>query len=139
MLQITLHHHELRTLQNDSLPSGLNLQASSFAPVTTAALCSSDEMVVLLQTARTYVYSPMRPQSRMEVRVLMDGGSQLSYVTNRVKGALSLPTEKQQKKLIKIFGSEREDEQVCDVVRIGLWTIDGTNLELPFLSVPFIC
>lgn len=74
----------------------------------------------------------------VEVRVLMlmDGVSQCSYVTNSVKKALSLPTEKQQKMLIKTFGSEQEDEQVCDVVRIGIQTIDGNN---PFFLVPIIC
>ena len=71
--------------------------------------------------------------------MLMDGGSQRSYVTERVKNALSLPTEKQQKMLIKTFGSEQEDERVCGVVRICMKTIDGTNIELPFFSVPLIC
>ena len=41
--------------------------------------------------------------------------------------------------LIKTFGSEQEDEQVCDVVRIGIQTVAGNNLELPFFSVPLIC
>ena len=125
-------------LSNASLPAGLNPQASSFAPATTTTLCSNDTMAVLLQTARTYVYSPTSPQSMVEVRVLMDGGSQRSYIRS-VKKALSLPTVKQQKMLIKTFGSEQEDEQVCDVVRIGIQTIDGNNLELPFFSVPLIC
>ena len=126
-------------LSNASLLSGLNPQASSFAPATITTLCSNDTMAVLLQTAHTYVYSPISTQSMVEVRVLMDGGSQRSYVTNSVKKALSLPTVKQQKMLIKIFGSEQEDEQVCDIVRIGIQTIDGNNLELPFFSVPLIC
>ena len=72
---------------NASLPSGLNPQASSFAPATTTTLCSNDTMAVLLQTARTYVYSPTSPQSMVEVRVLLDGGSQRSYVTNSIKKA----------------------------------------------------
>ena len=55
-----------------------------------------------------------------------------------VKEVLSLPTEKQQKMVIKIFGSE-EDERVCDVVKIGMATIGGTALELPFFSVLLIC
>ena len=40
--------------------------------------------------------------------------------------------------LIKTFGSEQEDEQVCDVVRIGIQTVYGNNLELPFFSVLLI-
>ena len=40
--------------------------------------------------------------------------------------------------VIKTFGSE-EDERVCDVVKIGIATIGGTALELPFFSVLLIC
>ena len=43
-------------------------------------LCTNDTMAVLLQTACTYVYSPTTPQLMVEVRVLMDGGSQWSYI-----------------------------------------------------------
>ena len=125
--------------QNASLPSGLNLQANAFSPVTTTTMCTDSTMAVLLQTARTHVYRPTSPQSTMKIRVLMDGGSQRSYVTDRVKEALSLPTEKQQKMLIKMFGSEQEAKRVCDVVRIGLRTVGEADLEMPFFSVPLIC
>ena len=66
----------------------------------------------------------------------MDSESQRSYETDQ---ALFLPTEKQQRMLIKTFVSEQEDERVCDVVRIGMKTVDGTNIELPFFSVHLIC
>ena len=122
---------------NTSLQLGLNPQANAFSPVTTTTMCTDNTMAVLFQTARTYVYSPTSPQLMVEVRVLMDGGSQCSYVTNRVRESLSLPTERQQKMLIKTFGSEQE-ERVCDVVRINLKIVGGADLELPF-SVPLIC
>lgn len=67
----------------------------------------------------------------------MDGGSQRSYVTNKVREALALSTEKQQKMLIKTFGSEQE-ERMCDVVRIELRTVSGADLESLF-SAPLIC
>lgn len=41
--------------------------------------------------------------------------------------------------LIKAFGLEREEERVCDVVKIGLRTVSGDRLELPLYSVPMIC
>ena len=121
---------------NTSLQLGLNPQTNVFSPVTTTTMCTNNTMAVLLQTARTYVYSPTSPQSTVEVRVLMDGVSQRSYVTNRVRESLSLPTEGQQKMLIKMFESEQE-ERVCDVVRIGLKTVGGADFELP--SVRLIC
>ena len=41
--------------------------------------------------------------------------------------------------LIKTFGSEQEEERVCNVVKIGLRTVSGVRLELSFHSVPMIC
>lgn len=45
---------------------------------------------------------------------------------------LSLPTLKQQKMLIKTFGSQHEQKRVCDLVRVGLKTVHWSDLELPF-------
>ncbi len=62
-----------------------------------------------------------------------------SYVTKQIQEALALPTLKQQKILIKTFGSEQEQERVGDVVKMGLKTADGNAIELHLLSVPLIC
>ena len=74
----------------------------------------------------------------MKVRVVLDSGSQRSFITNRLQKSLALPILKQQKMLIKAFGSEQE-EWVCDVVMTGLRTVGGVRLELPLHSVPIIC
>jgi len=87
-------------------PPILNPQADTLVPSTTA-MCADTTMAVLLQTARADVYSPMSPQSVMKVRVLLDNGSQRSYITNCIQQALALPMLKRQM-LIKTFRSARE-------------------------------
>ena len=131
------HTQQTRSPPQDSptFQPGLNPQADAFAPVTSTSMYTDNKTAVLLQTAQTQVYNPTCPQSPMEIRVILDGGSQRSYVTNRVREALSLPTESKQRMLIKTFGSEQEEERLCDVVRISMKTVDGTDLELPFFTV----
>ena len=60
---------------------------------------------VLLQTATTGVLRPDSSSPVIQARMILDSGSQRSYITNRLKTALSLPTEQVDKMLIKFFGS----------------------------------
>ena len=117
----------------------LNPQAVEYSPPTTNSMYTSAGMAVLLQTARVQVCNLDNPQSPMEVRVILDGGSQRSYITHRIRDALSLPAECKQRMSIKTFGSERGEVQDCEVVRVGMKTVDGNVLELPLLAVPLIC
>ena len=89
--------------------------------------------------AKADVYNSLSPQSLVKVRVLLDSGRQRSYITHHLQRSLALPSLKQQKMLIKIFGLEREEERVCDVVKIRQRTVSGVGLELPFYSVAMIC
>ena len=125
-------------VSNTSQPQSLNQQAGTFVPTTTT-MCTNSTTTVLLQTARADVYNPLTPQSFVKVRLLLDSGSRRSYITDRLQESLALPTLKQQRMLIKTFGSEREEERVCNVVKIGLKTVSGVRLELSFHSVPMIC
>ena len=50
--------------------------------------CSSPEGTVLLPTACTVIYNPLKPHQRAEIRMLFDSGSQNSYVTERVRKSL---------------------------------------------------
>lgn len=56
----------------------------------------------------------------MEARIILDGVSPRSYITNRLKDELSLPAECQETMLIKIFGSQDEKVQTCDAVYFGV-------------------
>ena len=39
----------------------------------------------------------------------------------------------------KTFGSEKEEQQDCEVVKVIMKTVDGAFLELLFFTVPLIC
>ena len=94
---------------------------------------------VLLQIATTGVLRPDSSSPVIPARMILDSGSQRSYITNRLKTALSLPSEQVETMLIKNFGSVEEKRQNCDVVRLAMKTKTGECLELAFLAVPLIC
>ena len=94
---------------------------------------------VLVQTARTCVYNTEQSQSAMEIRIILDSGSQRSYVTTRVKETLGLRSESAEVMLIKTFGSDAEKRHTCEVVSLGMKVKDGGNLVMSLLTVPMIC
>ena len=51
----------------------------------------------------------------MNVRVLLDGRSQLSYISQRLRDVLKLPTVRTDQLIIKTFGSESEQLTDCDL------------------------
>ena len=94
---------------------------------------------VLLQTARAIVRAPHRQHPSCCARIILDTGSQRSYVTNRLKESLSLESEQVEEMLIKTFGTEKHTKHSCPVVTLSMDTKDGRQLQLQFLTVPLIC
>ena len=120
--------------------SGLNPGAPPFTSNPTAAnLCSGQHNTVLLQTAQARVCDPCQPSKSIEARILLDGGSQRSYITERVQKQLSLQTERFQRLSIATFGASRGETQTSSVVKVGLELKDGSLLELSLLVMPIIC
>ena len=75
----------------------------------------------------------------MKARIILDSGSQRSYITKPLKDELSLPVKCQETMLIKTFGSQDEKLQICDAVCRGVKLPDGTDMKISAYSVPFIC
>ena len=94
---------------------------------------------VLLQTAWARVYNPSTPQPARELRILLDSGSQRSYITERAQRLLKLDAEGEQRLSIAVFGSAREHLKVCAVVKIGMELKDHPHLYPSLLVVPMIC
>ena len=84
------------------------------------ALSSTSTKSVLLQTARALVYNPKVPDSHMELRVLLEGESQRSYMTERARRVLQVEPEGEQQLSIAAFGSERGGPKVCPIVNVGI-------------------
>ena len=49
---------------------------------------SGDHQAILLQTATATIASPSHPETRRQIRLTLDGGSQRSYVTTHTQQAL---------------------------------------------------
>ena len=103
-------------------PARLDPEATPFVapPTTTASMYVDASKIVLLQTARAVVYNPRGSQSSLEVRAVLDAGSQRSYVTTRVKDLLQLEPRGQQPMSIITFGSTKRLDQSCEIVQIGM-------------------
>ena len=94
----------------------------------------------MLQTAQAKAHKPDAPEISAQVRVILDSGSQRSYITTELKDKLNLPTLKSKPLMIKTFNSESESIQVCDVVQLCVSNKEG-NLAVKFIAycVPTIC
>lgn len=116
--------------------TGLNPGAPTFS---SSSLLTVANQSVLLQTALTSIYDPKQPQKMMKVRLILDSGSQHSYLSSRAKETLHLVPEDECQLAIAAFGSKRSGAQTCGVVRVGMKTHRGPDIELTLLTVPYIC
>ncbi len=114
--------------------TGSGGQSDSTVCYTTTSNC------VLLQTARATIYNPDNPNgSKVTGRLILDGGSQCSYISSKLKGTLGLELKGQSSVNIKTFGSNETNAQVIDVVNFGIETAYGPNIEVSAFVVPLIC
>ena len=116
----------VKTKENDSVTAN---QIS-----TTAA---QSKRQVYLQTATTYAYSPIK-SSVVPVRVLMDSGSQRSYVTESLKNKLGLIPEKTELLNLNTFGDDKLHKQRCDQFRLQLQG-QTKDIEIMAICFPKIC
>uniref|UniRef100_A0A1X7SZU3 CCHC-type domain-containing protein n=1 Tax=Amphimedon queenslandica TaxID=400682 RepID=A0A1X7SZU3_AMPQE len=93
----------------------------------------------LLQVARVFAFNPNEHGNRMSLFVLLDSGSQCSYVTNSVCKRLGLPSLGTKSVSIVTFGSKREFCTECHVVKIGFELKGDAHMELKLLTVGHIC
>ena len=104
-----------------STKSTLNPEASPFATVpTTTAFCSDDMQTVFLQTARAIIHHPSEPHVSLEVHLILDGGSQKSYISERARNLLKLEPIGEQSLSIVTFGSSKGNTNVCPIVNVGM-------------------
>ena len=95
--------------------------------------------MVLLQTAVAEVTNPRDPSRTLKVGIVFDGGSQKSYLTQRVKDTLALPIDSKKYLSIAAFGSRKGKPKQCEVVRLAVRTKCGDSQALKVFVVPHIC
>ena len=117
---------------------GLNPNAAVFGTPSTTALCVDTNKAVLLQTVVADVYDPLKPQSTCKTRMILDSGSQRSYITTRTKDTLSLKPVGEQCLSIAAFGSNGWDPMIREVVHVGVRLKFGPDRELTLFVMPHI-
>lgn len=96
--------------------SSLNPSAPEFNPTSSKlSLYIDTSQAVLLQTALAEIYNPANLSVVRRVRIILDNGSQRSYLTQRIRDELALGSVSTQQLSIAAFGSKRAQAKPCDV------------------------
>ncbi len=73
------------------------------------------------------------------MRLLLDSGSQKSYISERTQRLLALEATGEQRLSIATFGSNKERDQVCPIIKVGMMTKGDSPMHLSLYVVPMIC
>ena len=111
------------------------------ASVHTSANCVASQAPILLQTAKMFVKDANESDTSaaLEVRAILDPGSQRSYVKTEVQSTLKLEKTRTESQVFKTFGADIGTHETCDVVDIGIKTRYGGLLKVSVVVVPHIC
>ena len=93
---------------------------------------------VLLQCAKADVCSTNKERV-VSTCIIFDNCSQRSFVTITLREQLSLPSIREDKIMLKTFGSKLATPQKLQVVRVGVKAADGRTIYLEACCVPYIC
>ena len=93
---------------------------------------------VLLQTARAIIRNP-NGESSCNVRIMLDSGSQKSYINRRLGSKLGLSPIATETVLIKTFGNSEASLKKCDVVQFALECQDNLTVFINAYEVDLIC
>jgi len=96
---------------------------------------------ILLQTCIAQASNPgQQPPQNQLVRILLDSGSQRTYITQQLKERLNLKTITREKLCIKTFGEQCDKVQTVEVVNLCLKNANSKeNLVITAHVVPMIC
>ena len=68
---------------------------------------------MFFQTAQAIVYNPQQPEVKVRARIILDSGSQRTYLTNNPKNIFQMPTQEKKQVSIKTFGSTVDVGRRC--------------------------
>ena len=96
---------------------------------------------VLLQTGKAQVTNVQNHTQSAFVRLLFDGGSQRSYVTQTLKEKLHLPVIRNEKLVVSTFGATECYPKNLDVVqlRVKSFSLYQKDVFIEALVIPTIC
>ena len=96
---------------------------------------------ILLQTAQALIGNKETNGDGMRARVIFNSWSQKSYITQRARDQLNLPTISTDSHLIKTFGTGVIDHSTeCDKVKVVIKNVNKWSArEIEAFVVPIIC
>ena len=112
-------------------------KTSSNVTTSTATRAKVGKKVVLLQTAQV---TAIGESTQLPVRVLLDSGSQLSYITTNLRERLRLKSIQREKLSVNTFGNSSFNVRSCDVVRFYICKPGSSDrIEIIAYTSPVIC
>ena len=129
------HHQSLCDQNPVTKETGANTERRINTDTTVAVSRSKGQ--VLLQTARTYAYTA--DNELVPVQILMDIGSQRSYLSNALQTRLKLKPLRRENLTLNTFGNEQFNKRKCDLITVRLQVKQGEEIEISALSFPAIC
>ena len=84
-------------------------------------------------------FNPDDPTNALELCIVLDTGSQSSYLMEAVRDQLLLKNFGEQPMSIATFGSSEAEKRVCKQVTVGLRCKDDDVIHLTVFSIPTIC
>ena len=95
---------------------------------------------VLLQTASGYISSARDAGKIAVARMIFDSGSQRSYISQRLKDSLALPTLSRDTLTIKKFGTEESSVETCDVTQFCVRSpYNNLTMYVTAYVLPIVC
>ena len=101
------------------------------------ALLSSGEMV-MMQTATADISNPVDGQIQ-NARMLLDSGSQRTYITEALAKKLKLKRGEETEIMVTTFGSEKPQKQPTTLTTAGIMLKGGSIINISASIVPSIC
>ena len=99
---------------------------------------SASKGSTLLQTAQAIISSNSGKSD--QIRVLLDSGSQKSFINENLSKTLNLPVVRKEKMILKSFESKNENVRTLDVVSARIRGLDNSaSVEVELYVVPKIC
>ena len=136
------HHTSICEGGNSSTPSTDLLTSNPtplpVIPTTSAHVGSSSSLTVFLQTAKATACNPDNARSA-KIRLLLDSGSQRSYLSERACTLLNLRRHGEHTLSIATFGSLAGTTRTCPIVTVNLNLNGHPPISLELYVMPTIC
>ena len=131
----------MRDQPSGGTAKGLQVSTGIQTDRSVGMFCSSATSV-LLQTARANISSVEQADRVYNVRLVLDSGSQTTYITDVLREALGLKGVRSRQLKVSRFMDNDDSGLVvrnCDVVELRVHGCDGDDVLITANSVPNIC